>query len=118
MCLFCLLLPGSRCLAEGLDLSICKIVVLINIPFQRLQFFGLLMRLRKLHTIELEVSHWDPPPSPQGMRALANELRLYCPTVMCVVFVEDFERTVIRVMNGFCAVDYDTNTDNLWRDEG
>lgn len=84
---------------------------------QRLQFFGLLMRLRQLHTIELEVSDWDPVPTPQALRALASELRLYCPTVTCVVFVQDFERTVVRARtNGICFVDVETNADNLWRD--
>ena len=85
-------------------------------PFQRLQFFGLLMRLRKLHTIELEVSEWDPAPLPHGLRALASEVRLYCPSIVCIVFVQEFERTVVRTINGFCAVDKDTITDNLWRE--
>ena len=83
---------------------------------QRLQFFGLLRRLRRLHTVELEVSDWEPQPSPQALRALASELRLYCPSVTCVVFVQEFERTVVRVMNGRCAVDPDASADNLWRD--
>jgi hypothetical protein len=76
----------------------------------------MLMRLRKLHTIELEVSEWDPTPQPHALRALASEVRLYCPSIVCIVFVQDFERTVVRVMNGFCVVDNDTITDNLWRE--
>lgn len=74
------------------------------------------MRLRSLHTVEIEVSDWEPPPSPQALRALASEFRLYCPSVKCFVFVQDFERTVIRVINGFCAVDPDATTENLWRE--
>lgn len=74
------------------------------------------MRFRKLLAIELEVSEWEPAPSPQAMRALASELRLYCPSVKCTVFVQDFERTVVRVINGFCTVDQATNADNLWRE--
>jgi len=90
--------------------------LVLPVGLERLQFFGLLRRLRKLHAVELEVSDWEPPPSPQAMRALASELRLYCTTVQCVVFVADFERTLVRVVNGFCRVVYDTNTDNLWRE--
>lgn len=74
------------------------------------------MRLRKLHTVELEVSDWEPPPFPQALRALANELRLYCPTVKCFVFVQDFERTIVRVINGICTVDHGAVADNLWRE--
>ena len=74
------------------------------------------MRLRRLHTIELEVSEWDPAPTPQALRALASELRLYCSSIKCCIFVQDFERTVVRVVNGFCAIDYDTVTENLWRE--
>ncbi|KAI5120456.1 hypothetical protein M0805_008503 [Coniferiporia weirii] len=90
--------------------------LVLPVGLERLQFFGLLMRLRRLHTVELEVSEWEPAPTPQALRALASELRLYCPSIMCVVFVQDFERTVVRTINGFCAVDPDASADNLWRD--
>ncbi|KLO10098.1 hypothetical protein SCHPADRAFT_943134 [Schizopora paradoxa] len=90
--------------------------LVLPIGLERLQFFGLLRRLRKLQAVELEVTDWEPPPSPQAMRALASELRLYCTTVQCVVFVADFERTMMRVVDGFFKVDYDTNLDNLWRE--
>ncbi|TDL19215.1 hypothetical protein BD410DRAFT_774241 [Rickenella mellea] len=83
---------------------------------ERLQFFGMLMRLRKLRTIELEVSDWDPAPTPPALRALASELRLYRPSIACVVFVQDFTRTVVRAMNGICVIDAETNSDNLWRE--
>lgn len=75
------------------------------------------MRLRRLHTIELEVSEWEPAPTPQALRALASELRIYCPNIQCVVFVQDFERTVIRARpNGTCYLDLETNTDEVWRE--
>ncbi|KAH8106377.1 hypothetical protein DFH11DRAFT_1516667 [Phellopilus nigrolimitatus] len=92
--------------------------LVLPVGLERLQFFGLLMRLRRLCAIELEVSEWVPAPTPQAMRALASELRLYCPSVKCMVFVREFERTTVRVVNGFCAVEPDpgTSTDNLWRD--
>ncbi|THH07113.1 hypothetical protein EW145_g3616 [Phellinidium pouzarii] len=90
--------------------------LVLPVGLERLQFFGLLMRLRKLHTVELEVSEWEPAPTPQALRALASELRLYCSSIKCVVFVQDFERTVVRAINGFCAVDPEANADNLWRD--
>ena len=85
---------------------------------QRLQFFGFLMRLRDLYAVELEVTDWEPSPSPQAMRALASELRLYCPSVEVFVFVQDFERTLIRVRNGYCTIDYDSaySLDSIWRD--
>ncbi|EJC98347.1 uncharacterized protein FOMMEDRAFT_137000 [Fomitiporia mediterranea MF3/22] len=91
--------------------------LVLPVGLERLQFFGLLMRLKSLYTVELEVSEWEPAPSPQAMRALASELRLYCPSIRCFVFVQEFERTVVRVVNGFCAVDPEANTENLWRDE-
>ena len=74
------------------------------------------MRLRHLRAIELEVTDWDPAPQPTGMRALASELRLYCPSVRFIVFVQDFERTVVRVQNGICNVDQFYNAESLWRD--
>lgn len=83
---------------------------------KRLQFFGMLMRFPRLRTIELEVTDWDPAPMPQALRALASEIRLYCPSIVCVVFVQDFVRTVVRAVNGICAVDVETNTDILWRE--
>ena len=90
---------------------------MIPAVYQRLQFFALLMRLRALHTIELEVSEWDPAPSPQAMRALASELRLYCNSIKCFVFVQEFERTIVRLINGRLAVDPNASSENLWRDE-
>ena len=48
------------------------------------------MQFRRLCCVELEVSAWNPSPvtlGPVAFRALANELRLYCPGVSKVVFV-------------------------------
>ncbi|KAH7927658.1 hypothetical protein BV22DRAFT_1103579 [Leucogyrophana mollusca] len=84
---------------------------------ERLQFYGLLRRLSLLQCVELDVSEWEPtPPIPAGVRALACELRLYCPSVQRVIFVNDFERTVISVVHGICVLDCDTNTENVWRE--
>ena len=75
------------------------------------------MRLRRLQCIEVEVSEWDPPlSSPSAFRALANELRLYCPNVTRVVFVDEFERTVVTAVGGICRMDPDVNFEFLWRD--
>ncbi|KAE9397586.1 hypothetical protein BT96DRAFT_976929 [Gymnopus androsaceus JB14] len=57
---------------------------------ERLLFYALLMQFRRLCCVELEVSAWSPSPTtlgPVAFRALANELRLYCPGVSKVVFV-------------------------------
>ncbi|KAF9063305.1 hypothetical protein BDP27DRAFT_1335296 [Rhodocollybia butyracea] len=57
---------------------------------ERLHFYGLLMKLRRLCCVELEVSAWNPSPAsigPVAFRALGNELRLYCPSVTQVVFI-------------------------------
>lgn len=77
------------------------------------------MRIRALHTVELEVSEWEPAPTRPAMRALASELRLYCPSIKCFIFVQEFERTVVHVLNGFCAVDPDAEAsiENIWRED-
>lgn len=75
------------------------------------------MQLRHLYAVELEVTDWEPPPSPQAMRALAAELRLYCPSVEVFIFVVEFERTLVRVRNGYCTVEMNPNyaLDIIWR---
>lgn len=84
---------------------------------KRLRFYALLMRLPRAQCIEVEVSDWVPPPaSPPAFRALASELRLYCPTVTRVVFVYEFERTVVSVVGGVCRMDPEISTDILWRE--
>jgi hypothetical protein len=75
------------------------------------------MRLPRIQCVEVEISDWDPPPStPPAFRALASEMRLYTPTVTRVVFVQNFERTIVTVMGGVCKMDRDTNYEMLWRD--
>ncbi|KAF9448780.1 hypothetical protein P691DRAFT_800280 [Macrolepiota fuliginosa MF-IS2] len=84
---------------------------------ERLQFYGLLMRLPRIQCIEVEVSDWVPPPStPPAFRALASEMRLYTPTVLRVVFVHNFDRTVVTVVDGVCRMDNDANHELLWRE--
>ncbi|EMD39499.1 hypothetical protein CERSUDRAFT_111810 [Gelatoporia subvermispora B] len=84
---------------------------------QRLEFYGLLIRFSKLRCVEVDVSEWDPPPThPAALRALACELRLYCPTVSRVIFVYDFERLSVSVLDNLCVPDDEEVSDNLWRD--
>jgi hypothetical protein len=75
------------------------------------------MRLPRIQCVEVEISDWNPPPSaPPAFRALASEMRLYTPTVTRVVFVQNFERTIVTVMDGVCKMDRDTNYEILWRE--
>ncbi|KAL0568928.1 hypothetical protein V5O48_013048 [Marasmius crinis-equi] len=86
---------------------------------ERLMFYGLLMRLPRIACVEFEVSEWDPSPLGVGapaFKALANELRLYCPTVTKVVFVHEFERTVISYVEGIGSLDMDISPEILWRE--
>ncbi|KAK7027752.1 hypothetical protein R3P38DRAFT_3190836 [Favolaschia claudopus] len=85
---------------------------------KRLNFYGLLRRLHLLRCIEVDVSAWNPPPSSSpAFRALAAELRLYCPEVHTVVFVRDFERTVVNTgETGVLKIDDDTSPELFWRD--
>ncbi|EPQ54898.1 hypothetical protein GLOTRDRAFT_130244 [Gloeophyllum trabeum ATCC 11539] len=84
---------------------------------QRLRLYGLLMRMRQLDCLELEVSHWDPEPtSDAALRSLFGEVHLYCETVTRVVFVYEFERFLVTIVNGTRTVDEDTNVELLWRE--
>lgn len=84
---------------------------------ERLQFYGLLMRLPRVQCVEVEVSEWVPAPdSPPAFRALASEMRLYSPTVTRVVFVNEFDRTVVTAVDGVCRMDRDVSIDLLWRE--
>ncbi|KAI1789983.1 hypothetical protein LXA43DRAFT_1062481 [Ganoderma leucocontextum] len=84
---------------------------------QRLEFYGMLMRLRRLRCLEVDVSDWDPPPTHFGaLRALTFELLLYCPSVSTVVFVYEFERYLVKVVDHTVVYDEDAVTDNLWRE--
>ncbi|KAJ6503206.1 hypothetical protein C8R47DRAFT_1210481 [Mycena vitilis] len=85
---------------------------------KRLQFYGLLMRFGALRCLELDVNAWTPPPSlPSAFRALAAELRLYCPAVDTVVFVHDFDRTVVSpTVTGVLQLDEDSSAELLWRE--
>ena len=76
------------------------------------------MRLPQLRAMEVDVTEWDPPPiHAAALRALACEVRLYCPSVVTVVFVCDFERHLVRVVErGMVIYDEDAATENLWRE--
>ncbi|KAJ6483275.1 hypothetical protein C8R45DRAFT_1054018 [Mycena sanguinolenta] len=85
---------------------------------KRLHFYGLLMRLPHLRCIEVDVSAWSPPPSSSpALRALAAELRLYCRDVETIVFVQEFERTVVTAGGtGVLKIDDDANPELFWRE--
>lgn len=84
---------------------------------ERVAFYGTLMRLHKLQCIEVEVSDWDPAPTnPAALRALTLELRIYCPSISRVVYVHDFDRTVMKMADNHCVVDVEANAETLWRD--
>ncbi|KAF7357094.1 hypothetical protein MSAN_01303500 [Mycena sanguinolenta] len=85
---------------------------------KRLHFYGLLMRLPQLRCIEVDVSAWSPPPtSSPALRALAAELRLYCHDVHTVVFVQEFERTVVTAGGtGVLKIDDEANPELFWRE--
>lgn len=78
------------------------------------------MKLPKLECIEVEVSDWEPAPMTfAALRALTNELKLYCPSVLRVVFVYNFDRIVITAFNdgsGGCSLDEDLEADFIWRE--
>lgn len=58
----------------------------------------MLRRLPCIECVEVEVTDWNPPPTSfPALRAITNELRLYCRTVRKVVFVYDLDRVVITV---------------------
>jgi len=85
-------------------------------------FYALLRRIHRLGTVELDVTSWEPPPvdaGPPAFRALANELRIYCRSIKKVIFVYEFERTVVKVVDGVMKVDMGretTPTETLWRE--
>lgn len=84
---------------------------------KRVQFYGRLMRFPRLRCVEVEVSEWEPPPmTPAALRALTYELRIYCPSIVQVVFVYDFDRAMMTVVEGNCVLDADAVTETLWRD--
>ena len=84
---------------------------------QRLQFYGQLRRLPNIQSVELEVTGWNPPPStPAALKALASEMRLYKPSVVRIIFVRDFDRTVVTALDGTCRVIPEMNADLLWRE--
>lgn len=76
------------------------------------------MRLGLLRCIEVDVSAWNPPPSSSpAFRALAAELRLYCHDVDTVIFVQEFERTVVNTTaTRVLKIDDDAVPELIWRE--
>ena len=75
-----------------------------------------------IECVEVEVTDWDPPPTSfQALRAITNELRIYCRTVKKLVFVYDFDRVVITVLDdgaGECVLEEEHGgaADVIWRE--
>ena len=76
------------------------------------------MRLPRLQCVELECSEWEPSPMhAPALRALTYELRIYCPSITRVIFVYDFDRIVMKLVDdNVCVLDNDAAADTLWRD--
>ena len=77
----------------------------------------MLIRLRHLRCLELDVSDWEPAPTNvPALRALTYEIRLYCPSIVTVVYVYDFERYLVRMVDHVATYDEEAETENLWRE--
>lgn len=76
------------------------------------------MKCPRLQCVELEISAWKLPSTLAVFRSLASELRLYCPNIIKVVFVHDYERTVVVYSNALYRIDdvTDTALENFWRE--
>lgn len=76
------------------------------------------MKLSKLQCIEVDVSDWHPAPMTfPALRALTNEMRLYCPSILRVVFVYELDRVVMKIENSRCILDEEwQNVDTIWRE--
>ncbi|KAF8636239.1 hypothetical protein AX17_003724 [Amanita inopinata Kibby_2008] len=99
------------------DLRYIGTLVLPTSPRERLEFYALLMRLPRIQCIEVEVSDWLPAPtSLPAFRALAGEIHLYNPTITRVIFVYEFDRTVITAVKGVFRLDTEVDTDDIWRE--
>jgi hypothetical protein len=86
-------------------------------PTQRLVFYARLMCLPRLRHVQMDISHWRPLPQTfVALRALANELKLYCTEILSVVFVHNYERAVLRYVRGICTADGETEGSTLWRE--
>ena len=63
------------------------------------------------------MSEWDPAPTTQAaLRALTYELRIYCPTIRWVIFVYEFDRAVMKFVDGMGVLDPEASADTLWRE--
>ncbi|KAL9710855.1 hypothetical protein Ac2012v2_005396 [Leucoagaricus gongylophorus] len=103
--------------ATSLELRYLGTLVLPISGRERLQFYGLMMRLPRIQCVEVEVSDWVPAPSsPPAFRALASEMRLYSPSVSRVVFVCNFDRTVMTAVGGVFRVDSGASCELLWKE--
>jgi hypothetical protein len=78
----------------------------------------MLMRIPRLECLEVDVSEWVPSPTsvPVALRSLTSELRLYCPSVTRVIFVHEYQRFVVTVVDGICRYEGEIDTESIWRD--
>ena len=61
-------------------------VLLLSYIFQRQQLTYALMSLRSLRHVHLDISKWLPHPHTGAQRALAAEMKVYCPSIRHVSF--------------------------------
>ena len=50
-----------------------------------------------------------------ALRGLAREFHLFVPSIALLVFVRDFEPTVLRIVDGLWRMAGDTVVDMAWR---
>jgi hypothetical protein len=50
-----------------------------------------------------------------ALRGLAREFHLFVPSITLLVFVRDFEPTVLRFMDGIWRMTDDVIVDTVWR---
>ncbi|KAG5651460.1 hypothetical protein H0H81_008596 [Sphagnurus paluster] len=55
-------------------------------PIQREDLHHALMHMHSLRTIQLDIGAWQPVPTQSAQRALAAELRVFCPSLRVVIF--------------------------------
>ncbi|KIY52475.1 hypothetical protein FISHEDRAFT_35221 [Fistulina hepatica ATCC 64428] len=83
-----------------------------------LYLYAALMRFLNISAIALDVSQWYPSPvSPVAMRALANEVHLYQPSITRILFVHgDDDYSMAENIGGNFTTEGTTFGEDLWRE--
>ncbi|GLB45335.1 hypothetical protein LshimejAT787_2100950 [Lyophyllum shimeji] len=70
--------------------SVCPNLVYLGLiplpPIHRHDFYHSLLKMHSLRCIQLDVLAWSPHPNIHAQRAIAIEMRVYCPSIHHVVF--------------------------------